>query len=338
VEVVYERGEGARRDGENRDGVLSAGRSLAGEPKCESARLGVRLGLGYIKGALAQEVRELVAERERGGPFRDLGDLAARSPTRRGTFEQLAWTGACDSLLAEGDGHPEARRRLALWQLGIAAPADSVGEEVQLALPIELPHPPHLRPLDRWQRVLADYATSGVVVDDHVMAILRPRLVDASGANPVVPVTSAQLSGLPHGRAVTVAGMVIARQRPGTAKGTMFLLFEDEWGTVNLIVPGAVYERHRPLARAEPLLLARGRLERSPSGVLNVLVRELAPLELFLAPAEEDALRVGGSGSVSRLPGTDPAHALEEQDGAEMGASMRAVAPPVQSFASGRRR
>ena len=147
-----------------------------------------------------------------------------------------------------------------------------VGDAVQLALPIELPRRPSLRPLDRWQRVLADYATSGVTVDDHVMAVLRPRLSIPSGADPVVLATSAQLSRLPHGCSVAVAGMTIARQRPGTAKGTMFLLFEDEWGTVNLVVPGAVYERHRALARAEPLLLARGRLERSPSGVLNVIV------------------------------------------------------------------
>jgi error-prone DNA polymerase len=118
----------------------------------------------------------------------------------------------------------------------------------------------------------------------------------------------------------------------------MFLLFEDEWGTVNLIVPGAVYERHRPLARAEPLLLARGRLERSPSGVLNVLVRELAGLERFLAPdGAQDAGTEGGA-RASRLPGTNRAPVSAGEDGAEMGASMRAVAPPVQSFASGRRR
>jgi len=78
-----------------------------------------------------------------------------------------------------------------------------------------------------------------------------------------------------------LAGMVIARQRPGTAKGTMFLLFEDEWGVINLIVPKAVYEARRALARAEPLLLARGRLERHES-VTNVIVRELEPLERFL--------------------------------------------------------
>jgi error-prone DNA polymerase len=133
---------------------------------------------------------------------------------------------------------------------------------------------------------------------------------------------------------VTVAGLVIARQRPGTAKGIMFLLFEDEWGTINLIVPRVVYETHRPLARAEPLLLARGRLERSPEGVLNVIVRELAALEGFL-----DAEEPKSEARVHRLPVSRPAVASDvEEDGAEVGAGMRAVAPPVQSFASGRRR
>ncbi|HEY5192873.1 MAG TPA: DNA polymerase III subunit alpha [Solirubrobacteraceae bacterium] len=315
------------------------------------AGLGVRVGLGYVKGAVTDEVRELVAERERGGPFRDLGDLAARAATRRGTLEQLAWAGACDGLVdvsavAEGSHSPDARRRLALWQIGIASSGEAVGDAVQLALPIELPEAPRLRPLDRWQRVLADYATSGVTVDDHVMAVLRPRLSVPSGADPVVLATSAQLAGLPHGRSVAVAGMVIARQRPGTAKGTMFLLFEDEWGTVNLIVPGPVYERHRALARAEPLLFARGRLERSPSGVLNVLVRELIALERFLAPTKEETVRISARARVTRLSRTDVVREsvdetredVEEHERAEMGADMRAVAPPIQSFASGRRR
>jgi error-prone DNA polymerase len=310
--------------------------------ECTMEHGGVRLGLGYIKGAGTHEMRELVAERGRGGPFRDLGELAARTPTRQATLDQLAWSGACDNL-AEG-------RRRALWQLGLAASAESAGKGVQLALPIELPSTPRLRSLDRWQQALADYATSGVTVDDHVMAILRPRLSIPHGACPIALATSAQLPSLPDGSSVSVAGMVIARQRPGTAKGTMFLLFEDEWGTVNLIVPGGVYERHRPLARAEPLLLAHGRLERAPSGVLNVLVRELIALERVLDPAGADGLRTGGSRGVSRLPVIDPAHLSaeeenseeggsgEEGEGAQMGASMRAVAPPVQSFASGRRR
>src|SRR5258708_38432879 len=92
------------------------------------------------------------------------------------------------------------------------------------------------------------------------MGILRERIITPKLA------TSAQLTRLPSGCEVSLAGLVIARQRPGTANGTMFLLFEDEFGTVNLIVPREVYERRRHLARAEPLLLARGRLERHQEG------------------------------------------------------------------------
>jgi len=205
----------------------------------------------------------------------------------------------------------------------MAAGGRHAGEGTQLALGIELPAAPRLRPLGRWQRLIADYATSGVTLGEHPMAVLRERLAvspdqRSAGAAQVALASSAQLDRLAAGCEVAVAGLVIARQRPGTAKGTMFLLFEDEWGTINLIVPKAVYERHRALARAEPLLLARGRLERS-EGVQNVIVGELAALERFLSadPTEQEGAQV---------------HELE------VGSSMRAVAPPVQSFATGRRR
>jgi error-prone DNA polymerase len=206
---------------------------------------------------------------------------------------------------------------------------------------LELQAPPRLRPLSRWQRLIADYATSEVTVGDHVMAVLRERL-----AIPMLA-TSAQLHRLPHGCSVTVAGLVIARQRPSTAGGTMFLLFEDEWGTLNLIVPRVVYERHRLLARAEPLLLARGRLERA-EGVINVIVRELVALEGFLAPPGEEPGEQARTASVHHLP--EPEHssaaggqaagsaAEERAEEAQVGSSMRAVAPAVQSFAMGRRR
>jgi error-prone DNA polymerase len=126
----------------------------------------------------------------------------------------------------------------------------------------------------------------------------------------------------------------------------MFLLFEDEWGTLNLIVPRAVYERHRLLARAEPLLLARGRLERA-EGVTNVIVRELAPLEDFLAPAGEERGEPARGARVHHLPAPERspaagshagAPAEEQTEDAQVGSSMRAVAPAVQSFAMGRRR
>jgi len=333
-------------EAENR-GIAMLGLDVnASQARCEVQDGGVRLGLGYIKDVVAADVQRLVAERERGGPFASLEDLAARAGVRRRTLEQLAWSGACDGLIDHVASLGEQGRRTALWQLGLAAPAELVGgadgdEGIQLALPLELARAPRLRPLGRWQRLIADYSTSGVTVGEHAMAILRPRLTVASGAGPVELATSAQLSRLPGGGEVAVAGLVIARQRPGTAKGTMFLLFEDEFGTVNLIVPKAVYERHRQLARAEPLLLARGRLERTQE-VVNVIVRELIALERFLADGIEGREGAAAAGRLHHLPGArqaaGEAHDGERVNGAEVGSSMRAVAPPVQSFAQGRRR
>ncbi len=369
-------------EAENR-GIAMLGLDVnTSQARCEVQDGGVRLGLGYIKDVAAADVQRLVAERERSGPFASLEDLAARAGVRRRTLEQLAWSGACDSLItgsASLGGSTSLSgqdRRAALWQLGLAPSAELVGgdgtdESIQLALPLELARAPRLRPLGRWQRLIADYSTSGVTVGEHAMAILRPRLTVAKLA------TSAQLARLPSGGEVAVAGLVIARQRPGTAKGTMFLLFEDEFGTVNLIVPKAVYERHRQLARAEPLLLASGRLERTQEGagaqgglhrigwgqalpeaageaasgegereeirpVVNVIVRELIALERFLPDGIEGREGAAAAGRLHHLPGARHAAGegedAEQVQGAEVGSSMRAVAPPVQSFAQGRRR
>jgi error-prone DNA polymerase len=332
-------------EAENR-GIVVLGLDInASQVQCTVEGAGVRLGLGYIKDAACAEMQALVVERERNGAFASLGELAGRAACRRGTLEQLAWSGACDGLLGGSDSQTGADRRTALWQLGVATPAEAIGrsgdrdgseagEGTQLALALELPAPPRLRALGRWQRLIADYSTSGVTIGEHALAILRGRL-----AVPMLA-TSAQLPRLPSGCQVAVAGLVIARQRPGTAKGTMFLLFEDEFGTVNLIVPGAVYERHRHLARAEPLLLARGKLERA-HGVVNVIVRELAPLERFVTDGIEQEQGGATPARVHRLSDRRPqAHGdgVPDVDRGEVGSSMRAAAPPMQSFGQGRRR
>jgi error-prone DNA polymerase len=187
-------------EAENR-GIVVLGLDVnASHARCQVQEGSVRLGLGYIKDVIAADVRRLVAERERGGPFASLEDLAARAGVRRRTLEQLAWSGACDVLIGDGSvaALGEQGRRAALWQLGLAAPAEPVGdgeESVQLALPLELARAPRLRPLGRWQRLIADYSTSGVTVGEHAMAILRPQLTVASGAtgpSPTGPVEPAR--------------------------------------------------------------------------------------------------------------------------------------------------
>jgi error-prone DNA polymerase len=134
---------------------------------------------------------------------------------------------------------------------------------------------------------------------------------------------------------------VVARQRPGTANGMVFILLEDEHGAINLVVPPPVYDRHRLIARTEPLVLTTGTLERPPSagGAISVLVDGLAPLERpglplaevrDLSPLDERERRRRAAAAA----GEDEAVAAAGGGAGD----FRAVAPAVQSFASGRRR
>jgi error-prone DNA polymerase len=275
----------------------------------------VRIGLGYVRGVHTEEVAALVRAREEGGPFGSVAELAARVPAARPSLEQLAWSGACDALAGE--------RRRALWDLGVATPGRRVPGGTQLALALDAGVLPQLRELGRWEALLADYATSGITLSDHALAILRPRLNGVA--------TSAQLSEIRHGTQVTVAGLVVARQRPETAAGVVFMLLEDEHGPVNLIVPPSLYERRRHLVRAEPLILAHGRLERPPAGggTINVLVRDLRTLD--------DGLAAIVAAPIAHLP-TREDHSPAQPERRVAAAGFRAVAPPVQSFGGGRRR
>jgi error-prone DNA polymerase len=288
-------------------------------------RAAIRIGLGYVLGVRADEVAALVAARERAGPFRSLEEMASRAGAGRTALERLAWSGACDALAGD--------RRTALWQLGVAAPGRRVeGGGVQLSLPLGLPAPPRLRALGTWEEMLADYGTTGVSARVHPLALLRPRLA-RRGA-----VSSADLERLGHRANVRIGGMVIARQRPGTAKGIVFLLLEDEHGTVNLIVSPEVYERDRLAVRVEPLVVAEGTLERfaSSGGAVNIVVRRLAPLERpDDAPADIHALPAAIGGTAEEpLPGEAEAPAAVAAGGGD----FRAVAPPVMSFTRGRSR
>lgn len=283
---------------------------------------GVRIGLGYVNGVRAHEVEALVAARNEEGPFRSIADLASRAGAGRPALEMLAWAGACDSLVAHSNGRA---RRAALWQLGIAAPGVGMDEGTQLSLPLEVPAAPPLRALGAWDAMVADYAATGLTLGPHPIALLRDRLPDDLA-------TAQDIEELPHRHPVRVAGLVVARQRPGTANGVVFMLLEDEVGTINLILPPEVYERHRLIVRTEPLLLAEGRLEKLPAagGAINVFVTGLRSIEV----PDEEAAKV-----VPLAERRAPAPATEEDGASEAGlADLRGVVPAVQSFAAGRRR
>jgi error-prone DNA polymerase len=244
-------------------------------------------------------MESLVKERESGGVYCGVADLASRSGAGLASLERLAWAGALDGIPVGAGGE----RREALWRVGVSANGRG-RDRSQLALPIEPPEAPPLAPLGDWGKLIADYRSTGIALDKHPMVLLRPGLDSAIAR-------SADLARIEDGATVEVAGMVVARQRPETAKGIVFMLFEDETGTVNLIVPPPVYERHRSLVRAAPLLWARGRLERR-EGATNVLVAELRALE-----------RTENSEAPTPPPAARRRHAVAE---------LRAVAPVGHSF------
>jgi error-prone DNA polymerase len=327
---------------------------------------GVRIGLGYVLGVRADDVEALVAAREAAGPFRTVEDLASRAGAGRAALEQLAWSGACDGLAG-------GSRRRALWDLGVAAPGKRLltsvvgasGRRVraemgtQLALPLGVGEAPALPGLSGWEAMIADYSTTGLTTAQHPLGLLRGEL-QAKGM-----VSSGDLGRLRHGSPVRIGGLVVARQRPGTAKGVCFLLLEDEAGTVNLVVPPDVYERDRTVVRAEPLVVAEGVLERhaSAGGAINVVCRRLLRLDASGHLQARPAADVGAhhvtavTGGVAERPAAQvkdfsmldalelarqDARRAAEEAGDDLAATgtgdFRAVAPAVQSFASGRRR
>jgi error-prone DNA polymerase len=249
-------------------GVLGANVNLSRvscSVECGEGGLAVRLGLAYIKGIDEKEMGDLVARRGEGGFYRGVADLASRSGASREALERLAWAGALDGLPVEGS------RRERAWEAGSVGTARGARERRQLALALEPATAPELAPLTPWQRMVEDYRSTGVNTGTHPMALLRPGLGEGMA-------TSRTLGDVGDGSTVELAGMVVARQRPETAKGITFMLIEDEWGPINLIVPSRVYETDRPVVRAAPLIRARGRLERR-EGVINVVVDRIAALE-----------------------------------------------------------
>jgi error-prone DNA polymerase len=285
--------------------------------------LSVRIGLGYVNGVREDEARALVAERERGGPYRSLADLASRSGTAADALERFGWAGACDSLSGA------AARRPALWRLGVAAGARRIGPGEQLALPLEVPAAPPLRELDGWELAIADYESTGMTLGAHPMGLIRDELDDGLAPSLALP-------GIANGSDVRVGGMVIARQRPATANGVLFMLLEDEWGTVNLVVPPPAYRRHRLVARAAPFVLASGRLERVGANV-NVVVSRLERLDrpglrgADVRHIEPPTRRETGRDAAEADDAAPPAGRVAVAGGGGVGA-LEAALPPPHSF------
>jgi error-prone DNA polymerase len=233
-------------------------------------QIGLRLGFNQITGLLKADAEALVEARHSnlqggGGAFDSVADCAARSGVGVATLERLA---RADAFAALG-----LTRRQALWAVRALAPeskaatlplfdgqgvSPAVAEDEHAALPA----------LPPGMEVLEDYASLRLSLKNHPMAFLRDGL--AAAGTDVQPLSI--LDDAPNGKRMTIAGLVICRQRPGSAKGVVFLTLEDESGNGNIVVWPDRFERYRRITIGARLMRIEGRVQRS--GIVVHLVAE----------------------------------------------------------------
>ena len=245
----------------------------------------LRLGLRQVDGMRADAAARLEAARAH--PFADIAELRARARLDAGTLRRLA---AADAMRSMG-----LDRRAALWQaqavtdapelaLFAAAEASDEGAEPRVSLPA-MPVAEH---------VVADYQTLRLSLKAHPMAFFRASLAQQGYT------TAGGLSGLGRGRRVRLAGLVLVRQKPGSAKGVCFITLEDETGVANLVIWPALFEAFRPAIMAARLLAVEGRVQ-SDGAVIHVVAERLVdrsavldrlsggPMPSLTAPGDEAA-------------------------------------------------
>ena len=231
-----------------------------------SGSLSLRLGLNYARQLKAASAAQIVAARSDGGFFQSVEDLAHRVPLlNRGDLGQLARIGALNAL-----GYVEHRRD-AIWQIEqVSRPVGPLLHQGEAALPVTKSP---LRQMKTEERLIADYSGTGLTTGHHPMAYQRERLREMG----IFSARELQLQ--PDGRRVLAAGAVIARQRPGTALGFIFLSMEDETGIANVIIHPQLYERERILVTRGKFLKVYGKLQ-NQDGVVHVKAEALELLQV----------------------------------------------------------
>ncbi|HWX84450.1 MAG TPA: error-prone DNA polymerase [Xanthobacteraceae bacterium] len=266
----------------------------------------VRLGFRIINGLSEKELEKLVAAR--GNGFSSIERLAAIAGVSRFTIERLAEADAFRSLGLDRRAALWAARRLDVIGIGTArraatpalpSPASGAGSgRGQDPLPLLAPHlsdelfpePAVALPaMPLCEHVVEDYVATGLSLKAHPVRFFRHRL-DALGALP-----NAALRGdeLQQDQTVTVAGLVLVRQRPGTSKGVVFMTLEDETDIANIIVWPKVFAKNRRTVMTARFLAVRGRLQRSGL-VIHVVAENFIDLSAELPMLREDRLREGG--------------------------------------------
>ena len=224
--------------------------------KCRWEAGGVRIGLRFVQG-LREATGQRIEAEQATAPFEGVEDLARRCALRPDELDRLAHAGAL-----AGFGRT---RRAALWQVAkVARPAGALFER----LPADDPSP--LREMSPEEETAADYQTTQMTTGPHLVEHWRPRL-RARGI-----LSAAELKALPDGKYVTTAGAVIVRQRPGTAKGFVFLTLEDETGMCQAIVRPDLFREQRAIIVGSGTLIVEGRLQND--GTLSVRAEKFRTL------------------------------------------------------------
>ncbi|MCG6921596.1 MAG: error-prone DNA polymerase [Acidobacteria bacterium] len=236
-------------------------------PACTLEEGAVRLGLGYVRGLRAEAAERIVAEREQ-VPFESLQDFVDRSRLRRDEQRRLAEVGALNAF--------GLTRRSALWQVEKAGrPRGPLFREVEAEESSPVPE------MDLAERLSSDLLGTGLTAGPHLVSLCREELA-ARGVR-----RAGQLPQLADGERVRVAGSVICRQRPGTAKGFMFLTLEDETGLVNIIVRPDLFHRERPVLVAAPVLEVDGVLQANDGLSVRAFAVRSVLSELPRAPSRD---------------------------------------------------
>jgi error-prone DNA polymerase len=239
----------------------------------------IRVGLGFVRNWGTDIAEEVVMERERNGPYKTLSEVIRRAPPNlsRDAIENLVWVGGCDTF--------GLTRRELLWQVGLWLPPKNDRTNTnrvrrQLELPLNHPYEQiRFGDVQAEDRLIAEYQVLGFAASGHPFTLIQDAL-------PPSLIRSNQLPELEHDTSVEVAGLVVARQRPETAKGTVFVLLEDEHGMINVIIRPDVFERDRTAIRGEPFLWVAGKLAKD-DGTFNIIAEGIKPLKVRQLPSFE---------------------------------------------------
>ncbi|NJC41141.1 error-prone DNA polymerase [Brevundimonas alba] len=259
--------------------VNASGWDATLEPRAGRRRRALRLGMRSIDG-FRKEWADRIVEVRQAGPFGDLEDLRVRAQLPSAALDRLAEADAYGSL--------DLSRRQGLWAAKGAAPAASAPLFEAMGLDETDGQPPDALPeLAHSEEVVGDYQSLRLSLKGHPVAFLRERLKQAGA------VMARACEAVANGRRTVVGGVVLVRQRPGTAKGVCFMTVEDETGIVNLVLWPDVFERFRPTAMGARMVLAKGRIQRA-DGVTHLVVEAIEDWTPMLGNLTPD--RAPGSG------------------------------------------